>query len=223
MPLRCGEGRRSRSSRTTTSRRPRSSGSESCSSRSRSVASMRSCVSDVTASSLARSHRSWRPIRCGKASAASGCWRCTASGRQAEALQAYRDGRRLLTGELGLEPGPELQRLERAILAQDPALEAEASVAPRARGGASPRSSRAKPRRIAIAAALLAAVIAAAVFVVLAVNDDGPSVVKVTAQHSWRSIRGRTASSLRSRWARNPPPSSSAREASGSVTLRTAL
>ena len=45
------------------------------------------------------------------------------SGRQAEALAAYRDGRRLLSEELGLEPGPVLQRLEHAILAADPALE----------------------------------------------------------------------------------------------------
>jgi DNA-binding SARP family transcriptional activator len=52
------------------------------------------------------------------------------SGRQADALQAYRDGRRLLDSELGLEPGPELQRLERAILAQDPELEAVPPVSP---------------------------------------------------------------------------------------------
>ena len=44
------------------------------------------------------------------------------SGRQAEALRAYRDGRRILGEELGLDPDPELQRLESAILAQDPAL-----------------------------------------------------------------------------------------------------
>jgi DNA-binding SARP family transcriptional activator len=42
------------------------------------------------------------------------------SGRQAEALEVYRDVRRLMADELGLEPGGELQRLERAILAQDP-------------------------------------------------------------------------------------------------------
>ncbi len=101
------------------------------------------------------------------------------SGRQAEALQAYRDGRRLLGSELGLEPGPELQRLERAILAQDPALEAPAPVVPRARDDTPPRSRRANPRRIAIAAALLAAAVVAAVLVVLRVTDDGPSVVKV--------------------------------------------
>jgi DNA-binding SARP family transcriptional activator len=44
------------------------------------------------------------------------------SGRQAEALTAYQEARQLLIGELGVEPGPELQRLERAILSADPAL-----------------------------------------------------------------------------------------------------
>jgi DNA-binding SARP family transcriptional activator len=45
------------------------------------------------------------------------------SGRQAEALGRYREGRRLLIGELGIEPSPSLQELERAILRQDPALD----------------------------------------------------------------------------------------------------
>ncbi|HJR95205.1 MAG TPA: BTAD domain-containing putative transcriptional regulator [Gaiellaceae bacterium] len=45
------------------------------------------------------------------------------SGRQADALEAYRSGRRLLDEELGLEPTDELQRLERAILNHDPSLE----------------------------------------------------------------------------------------------------
>jgi len=48
------------------------------------------------------------------------------SGRQAEALEAYRSGRRRLVDELGIEPGPRLQELERAILAHDPALEVPA-------------------------------------------------------------------------------------------------
>jgi class 3 adenylate cyclase len=45
------------------------------------------------------------------------------SGRQAEALDCYRDGRRLFAEELGLEPGRALQELERAILKQDESLE----------------------------------------------------------------------------------------------------
>jgi DNA-binding SARP family transcriptional activator len=45
------------------------------------------------------------------------------SGRQADALAAYRDARRTLVDELGIEPSVRLQRLEQAVLAQDPALE----------------------------------------------------------------------------------------------------
>ncbi len=43
--------------------------------------------------------------------------------RQAAALDVYRTGRRMLDEELGLEPGEELRRLERAILSHDPSLE----------------------------------------------------------------------------------------------------
>ena len=42
--------------------------------------------------------------------------------RQADALQAYQDARRTLTEDLGIDPGERLRELERAILAQDPAL-----------------------------------------------------------------------------------------------------
>ena len=42
--------------------------------------------------------------------------------RQADALQAYQDARRVLVDELGIEPGEHLRRLERDILAQDRAL-----------------------------------------------------------------------------------------------------
>jgi DNA-binding SARP family transcriptional activator len=44
------------------------------------------------------------------------------AGRQAEALELYRQTRAMLMDELGIEPGPELQELERAILRQDPGL-----------------------------------------------------------------------------------------------------
>jgi DNA-binding SARP family transcriptional activator len=45
------------------------------------------------------------------------------SGRQAEALGAYQAMRRALVDELGIEPSPALQELERAMLRQDPALD----------------------------------------------------------------------------------------------------
>jgi DNA-binding SARP family transcriptional activator len=44
------------------------------------------------------------------------------AGRQGEALDAYREAVRTLDAELGLRPGPELERLQQAILAHDPAL-----------------------------------------------------------------------------------------------------
>ena len=66
-------------------------------------------------------------------------------GRQAEALEAYQAARRYLADELGLDPSPELQGLERAILNQEalvPARELEAAprVAKDARAEAPPTS-----------------------------------------------------------------------------------
>jgi DNA-binding SARP family transcriptional activator len=58
------------------------------------------------------------------------------SGRQAEALDSYKQARRSLVDELGIEPGVSLQELERAILRQDPSLEAPSAVA----GGADERT-----------------------------------------------------------------------------------
>ena len=45
------------------------------------------------------------------------------SERQAEALQAYQEARRVLVEELGIEPSERLRELERAVLAQDPSLQ----------------------------------------------------------------------------------------------------
>jgi DNA-binding SARP family transcriptional activator len=55
------------------------------------------------------------------------------SGRQADALSAYRDVGRLLSRELGLAPGPALRELHGRILAADPSLvESSAPAAPAA-------------------------------------------------------------------------------------------
>ena len=50
------------------------------------------------------------------------------SGRQAEALEAYRAARRALVDELGIEPGAQLRELHQAMLSQDPALDLAATA-----------------------------------------------------------------------------------------------
>ncbi|MPY92835.1 MAG: AfsR/SARP family transcriptional regulator [Acidimicrobiia bacterium] len=64
------------------------------------------------------------------------------SGRQADALRAYQAARRHLADELGLEPGAELQRLEAAVLAHDPSLDARPPPTPAPPG---PNGAAARP------------------------------------------------------------------------------
>jgi len=60
-----------------------------------------------------------------------------ATGRQADALGAYQRARAVLAERAGLDPGPELRRLEAQLLAQDPAL----AIAPEL-SAAAPRATR---------------------------------------------------------------------------------
>jgi DNA-binding SARP family transcriptional activator/streptogramin lyase len=99
------------------------------------------------------------------------------SGRQADALDAYRSGRKLLADELGLEPGAELRQLEKAILEQDPAL---APPAPPPRRERTPEErGRRLARRSRLAVAVGALLLAGAVTgLVLALSgSSGPIAV----------------------------------------------
>lgn len=117
------------------------------------------------------------------------------SGRQAEALEAYRTARSVLVSELGLEPGPPLRQLEQAILEHDPTLEpprsgrqggAPASAAahepereqPPGRqfdGGPRPaRRAALRPRPLVVAMCVaIAAVTAGAIIVLLPASSGG--------------------------------------------------
>jgi YVTN family beta-propeller protein len=101
-------------------------------------------------------------------------YRC---GRQSEALQLYQEARRLLVGELGLEPGAPLRTLEQAMLNQDPALDAPSTTATRIE----PSTRRPRPLRRTLAllgiVGVAAAGVVAASAVILTRSDKPPTVV----------------------------------------------
>jgi DNA-binding SARP family transcriptional activator len=101
------------------------------------------------------------------------------SGRQADALDAYRQAREVLVREIGIEPGPELRRLQQAILEQDPALDAPARPAPPPSPAASP-AARAR-RRFAILAGLAAVVALGAFGIGRLAGPDSPEHVEPDA------------------------------------------
>jgi YVTN family beta-propeller protein len=122
------------------------------------------------------------------------------SGRQAEALEAYRVGRTQLVEELALEPGPHLRQLERAILEQDPALEFGPPTRPVALApdlpvhaaepaaedpgseatGSAAHGSRSR-RTVAVAASVALALISATIAAAVVAESSGGSSVAVAA------------------------------------------
>ncbi len=74
------------------------------------------------------------------------------SGRQAEALTSYQEARRALVEELGIDPSPELQKLEGAILRQEVPLEPVPKPPARVAGGATAAETPTSERSILIVA-----------------------------------------------------------------------
>jgi streptogramin lyase len=99
-------------------------------------------------------------------------YRC---GRQEEALDAYRSLQRRLDDRLGVEPTPATKELERAILVQDPALEAPVGRVP-------PRVSRRRRRRWAALASVPFVVAALGLGVVVAAGGDEPATARVAVK-----------------------------------------
>ena len=94
------------------------------------------------------------------------------AGRQKDALEAYEVGRRRLVTELGLEPGRELQEMQRKILERDPSLDAppiDATEEDR------PAPKPATRRRAVVAAAVAAVAVSAAIGIVIGTGGTSAS------------------------------------------------
>ena len=91
------------------------------------------------------------------------------SGRQSDALEAFSDARQTLVADLGLEPGPELQALQQAILTHDDALRAPA-----------PPAARRRRRWLALAATAVVSALVAAVVAAAALRGDKTAASAVT-------------------------------------------
>jgi YVTN family beta-propeller protein len=115
------------------------------------------------------------------------------SGRQAEALQVYREARGYFIEELGLEPGPSLKTIEQAILRHEAVLDAPKhdarEVAVVSPPPPSPRPMEATPippavtearRRLPVMGLVAAALaITAAVAILLAVHGSGDRLARI--------------------------------------------
>jgi ABC-type transport system substrate-binding protein/DNA-binding SARP family transcriptional activator len=142
---------------------------------------------------------------------------CT--GRQSEALDAYRQARSALVEQIGVEPGAELRRLHERILTQDPALDLPTTeaAAREARPQAGPAPRLWPPRSLLTGAAvllLLAGITAFGVIRVLepdsltGIGEDAVGVLdpdggRITAEYPVGRGPGAMTTDGRSVWAAN--------------------
>jgi ABC-type transport system substrate-binding protein/DNA-binding SARP family transcriptional activator len=102
------------------------------------------------------------------------------AGRQAEALEVYRDVHAHLSDELGLQPGPALRALQAQILSHDPSLDAPRRARRVSRDTTAVAVARRRPRvvRAGLPVALVA-IVAAAVLVLTAGGTGSAAVARL--------------------------------------------
>ena len=113
------------------------------------------------------------------------------SGRQADALRAYREARETLVDQFGIEPSAPLQRLEHAILVQDASLDAPTGVArigeptppPPLPTPPRPRTPPPRRRRALFATAALVVVALVVAAALLATRDSAGGLSEVHPNH----------------------------------------
>ena len=121
------------------------------------------------------------------------------AGRQSAALEELRKARRRLAEELGLEPGPQLQELERQILAHDPTLDA-----PRRRPFGPARGNRLSRRAGVVVVGVVVVAIIAATAGIVATRGHAtvarvvklpaaPSAMATAAGSLWAAVPGEQA------------------------------
>jgi DNA-binding SARP family transcriptional activator len=119
------------------------------------------------------------------------------AGRQADALSAYRDARRMLDEDLGVQPGPQLERLHQQILNHAPELDRPATVRPEPVGAADPpppdpadppgQTMVGRADQVAVLARALAATVAGRGRLVLLAGEPGVGKTRLAEELARRA------------------------------------